>query len=267
VILDDLAAAARRRVEEAKRRVPLEAVREAALARGSAPEGAFARALSAPGLSFICEVKRASPSKGVIAAGWTDADFPYLDIAREYEAAGAAAISVLTEPTRFLGRDEYLAGIARSAGIPVLRKDFIVDPYQLYEAKVLGASAALLIAALLPEETLIQFIALTERLGMDALVEVHNEAEAAAALAAGARIIGVNNRDLRTFTVDLSTTPRLRHLIPPGHIVVAESGVSTPADIAALGPGIDAVLVGESFMRAPDKKRHLQELRAAYTRV
>jgi len=267
MILDTLAEEARRRVARAKAAVPLEAVRVAALGAAGerpSPEKDFARALAAPGLSFICEVKRASPSRGLIAGETADSPFPYLDIAREYEAAGAAAISVLTEPAYFLGSDAYLREIAAAVPLPALRKDFIVDPYQLYEARLLGASAALLITALLPGETLAEYLALTTALGMDALVEVHDEAEAERALQAGARIVGINNRDLRTFTVDLGTTARLRAALPPEVLVVAESGVTTPADIPRLGPGIAAVLVGESFMRAPDKRRHLEALRGAY---
>jgi len=220
----------------------------------------FEQALSAPGLSFICEVKKASPSKGVIAD-----DFPYLAIAREYEAAGAAAISVLTEPDFFLGDPRYLREIAADVKIPVLRKDFVIDPYQLYEAKIWGAQAALLICALLDTETLRSYITIAAELGLSTLVEIHDEAEAEQAVAAGARIIGINNRDLKTFNVDLGVTARLRKLIPADIITVAESGIKSPDDIRALkGSGIDAVLIGESLMRAPDKKRFLAELRNAY---
>jgi indole-3-glycerol phosphate synthase len=234
----------------------------------------FENALSAPGLSFICEVKKASPSKGVIAE-----DFPYLQIASEYEAAGAAAISVLTEPNYFLGSDEYLREIAARAKIPVLRKDFVVDEYQIYEAKVLGAQAVLLICALLEPSTearqsrgsppdtaaLTRYIATACELGLSALVEIHDEAEAETALAAGARIIGINNRDLKTFGVDLGLSARLRKLIPAGIVTVAESGVKSPDDVRAMrDSGIDAVLIGESVMRAPDKKQFLADLKAAY---
>ena len=220
----------------------------------------FEQALSAPGLSFICEVKKASPSKGVIAE-----DFPYLQIAEEYEAAGAAAISVLTEPEYFLGSDQYLREIAARVKIPVLRKDFVIDAYQIYEAKILGAQAVLLICALLDTATLAQYIAAAGELGLSALVEIHNEAEAEQALAAGARIIGINNRDLSTFNVDLGLSARLRKLIPAGIITVAESGLKSPDDLRALkDAGIDAVLIGESLMRSADKKRFLAELKAAY---
>jgi indole-3-glycerol phosphate synthase len=261
VILDEIAGKTRLRLEEAKKKLPPELIRERALAKaGEAGSGAafpFARALGAPGLSFICEVKKASPSKGLIAP-----DFPYRRIARDYEAAGAAAVSVLTEPDFFLGRDEYLRDIAADLTIPVLRKDFILDSYQIYQAKLLGASAVLLICALLDTETLAGYIKTAASLGMSALVEIHGEAEAESALKAGAGIIGVNNRDLKTFTVDLGTTARLRKLLPPGIVTVAESGIKSPADIRVLADlGVDAVLVGESLMRAPDKKKFLETLR------
>jgi indole-3-glycerol phosphate synthase len=257
-ILDEIAAKTRLRVAKAKEAAPLETLRARALeTEGKA--SAFEKALAAPGLSFICEVKKASPSRGIIAE-----DFPYLQIARDYEEAGAAAVSVLTEPDYFLGSGEYLREIAGAVNIPVLRKDFVVDPYQIYEAKLLGADAALLICALLSGETLSGCIALADELGLSALVEIHNEAEAETALRAGARITGINNRDLKTFTVDMGITARLRACIPPGILVVAESGVKTPEDVRALaGAGVDAALIGESMMRAADKKRFLAELREA----
>jgi indole-3-glycerol phosphate synthase len=204
-------------------------------------------------------VKKASPSKGVIAE-----DFPYLRIAAEYESAGAAAISVLTEPEYFLGSDAYLREIAAAVKVPVLRKDFIIDAYQLYEAKLLGANAVLLICALLNTETLAEYIKTADELGLSALVEIHNEQEAEQALQAGARIIGINNRDLKTFKVDLGLTGRLRRLIPAGILTVAESGIKSPEDVRALnGLGLNAMLVGESLMRAADKKQFLAELKAA----
>jgi indole-3-glycerol phosphate synthase len=266
-ILDEIAEKTRLRVARSKEAVPRERVIEAINAKkphASAPprlcEMKFERAIAAPGLSFICEVKKASPSKGVIAE-----DFPYLRIAEEYEEAGAAAISVLTEPAYFLGSDQYLREIAASVKIPVLRKDFVVDDYQIYEAKVLGAEAVLLICALLHGETLASHIKTAGELGLSALVEIHSEAEAEAALAAGARIIGINNRDLKTFSVDLGLSAHLVKLIPAGVLTVAESGVKSPDDVKALkDTGIDAVLIGESLMRAPDKKQSLAELKAAY---
>jgi indole-3-glycerol phosphate synthase len=269
MILDEIAAKTRLRVGEAKRKMPLKAMRARAeaLGRNAAPpagathdptEFPFARALAAPGLSFISEVKKASPSKGLIAV-----DFPYLQIAGDYEAAGAAAVSVLTEPEYFLGSDEYLREIAALVKIPVLRKDFIVDPYQIYEAKTLGASAVLLICALLDTDSLAAYIKIAASLGLSALTEIHSEAEAESALKAGARIVGINSRDLRTFTVDFALTGRLRKFLPPGIITVAESGVKSREDIRVLTElNFDAVLVGESLMRAPDKKKYLAELRS-----
>jgi indole-3-glycerol phosphate synthase len=261
MILEEIAEKARRRVERAKAALPLEELRRRAAAafeaaRAAPRTPAFEAALAAPALSFICELKRASPSRGLITV-----DFPYRRIAAEYEAAGAAALSVLTEPDYFLGRDEYLQEIAAAAGIPVLRKDFVVDLYQIYEAQCLGAQAILLICALLDRETLGEYLAAAGRLGLSCLTEVHTADEAAMAVEAGARIIGINNRDLKTFRVDLAVTQRLRKLIPPDRLVVAESGVNSPEDVRFLQEqGIDGVLIGESLMRAPDKKQRLAEL-------
>jgi indole-3-glycerol phosphate synthase len=256
VILDEIAGYTRKRIASAKERAPLEAVKEQALSISPLPPG-FEEALSQSGMSFICEIKKASPSKGVIAQ-----DFPYLRIAQEYEAAGGAAVSVLTEPAYFLGRDVYLQEIANAVKLPVLRKDFILDPYQIYEAKVFGASAALLICALLDEHTLASFIETAQEIGLSALVEAHTEQEVAQALRAGARIIGVNNRDLRTFHVDLQTSLRLRGLVPPDRLFISESGIHSRSDIRALeNAGVDGVLIGEALMRAPDKSAYLTELR------
>ena len=255
-ILDQLAAYARERVARAQERLPLAAVREQALAL-PAGDFAFEKALRGPDIAFICECKKASPSKGVIAQ-----DFPYLEIAREYEAAGAACLSVLTEPKWFLGKDAYLREIAQTVSIPCLRKDFVVDEYMIYEAKLLGASAVLLICAILSPAQLRDYLALCQALGLAALVEIHDEAEAKAAQKAGARIVGVNNRNLRDFTVDTGNSGRLREKIPPEILFVSESGVSTAADVERLRRlGADAVLVGEALMRAPDKKAKLDELR------
>jgi indole-3-glycerol phosphate synthase len=259
VILDDIAAKTKLRVEEAKREKPLaELRREAEAARVTESGGkTFAAALAAPGLSFICEVKRASPSKGLLAA-----DFPYLSIAREYEAAGAAAISVLTEPDFFLGSNAYLKEIAAQVSLPALRKDFVIDLYQIYEAKVLGAKAALLITALLDTAALKEFVVLCGSLDMDALVEVHDETETQTVLEAGARIIGINNRDLKTFKVDTGITTRLHRLIPPGVLVVSESGIRERRDIELLeNIGVDAALIGETLMCAKDKRMVLAALR------
>ena len=213
----------------------------------------FEKALGAPGISFICEVKKASPSKGVIAA-----EFPYLSVAREYEAAGAAAISCLTEPDFFLGSDEYLREIAAAVKIPVLRK----DPYMIYEAKVLGASAVLLICAILSDSELLEYGKIARALGLSALVEAHDEREVERALRVEHGIVGVNNRDLKTFTVDCNNSVRLRKMVPDDRLFVSESGIRTAEDIAVLRQnGTDAVLIGETLMRSPDKAAALRELR------
>ena len=255
-ILDQLADHARERTAQAKEKRPLAEVRQQAL---DMQPGTFAfeAALRRPGLSFICECKKASPSKGLIAP-----EFPYLQIAREYEAAGADCISVLTEPKWFLGRDRYLQEIAAAVSVPCLRKDFVVDEYMIYEARLLGASAVLLICALLSEEEIRSGIDICDKLGLSALVEAHDEEEVQKALRAGARIIGVNNRNLKDFSVDLANSRRLRELIPPQVTFVAESGITGAQDVAAMREiGADAVLVGEYLMRAPDKKARLAELR------
>lgn len=255
-ILDQLAEHARYRTEQAKKEVPLSEIRERAL---SMPKGGFSfeKALRKPGISFICECKKASPSKGLIAP-----DFPYLQIAKEYEAAGADCISVLTEPKWFLGSDAYLREVADAVSIPCLRKDFTVDEYMIYEAKLLGASAVLLICAILSEAQMKAYMAVCETLGLSALVEAHDETEVEKALSAGARMIGVNNRNLKDFTVDTENSRRLRSMIPKGTLFVSESGVSGPEDVERLVQiGADAVLVGEVLMRAFDKKEMLSKLR------
>jgi indole-3-glycerol phosphate synthase len=254
-ILQKIAAQRAIRIAEQKKIQSLDEVREqAAAVTVKRPD--FAAALAAPGVSFICEVKKASPSKGLIAP-----NFPYLQIAEEYAAAGASAISVLTEPDFFLGSGEYLREIAEKVNVPLLCKDFIIDEYQIYQAKIWGASAVLLIVALLPEEKLKAYLALAESLGLVALVETHDEQELRLALACGAKIIGVNNRNLRDFTVDFGNSLRLRNLAPADVIFVAESGISNAADVAALAAaGVNAVLVGEALMRSPDKKQKLAEL-------
>lgn len=208
-------------------------------------------------MSFICECKKASPSKGLI-----EPDFRYLEIAREYEAAGADCISVLTEPKWFLGSNEYLKEIAKTVSIPCIRKDFTVDEYQIYQAKTLGAAAVLLICSILSEVQLGEYIKICDSLGISALVEIHNEKEAGMAVRAGARIIGVNNRNLKDFTVDTANSKKLRDLIPDDIIFVSESGVKSTDDIRAIREiGADAVLIGETLMRADDKKAKLDELR------
>ena len=257
-ILDQLADYARQRVRQANQTVPLDAVKEQALAL-PVQDFPFEKALRKDGLSFICECKRASPSKGLIAP-----DFPYLEIAKDYEAAGADCISVLTEPKWFLGRDSYLQDIAAAVSIPCLRKDFVVDPYLSYQAKILGASAVLLICSILSETQLNDFLGLCSRLGLSALVEAHDQAEVQTALRAGARIIGVNNRNLKDFSVDTDNSRRLRAMIPRDILFVSESGVRGPEDIEALRElGADAVLIGEALMRAPDRRAALAQMRGA----
>lgn len=259
-ILDEIADYTRERVRLAKASKPLEAVKAEAMPLKSGKPFRFEGALLKPkGLAFICECKKASPSKGIIAE-----DFPYLDIAKQYELAGADAISVLTEPKYFLGRNEYLKEIAGTVKIPILRKDFVVDEYMIYEAKTLGADAVLLICSLLGEETLREYIALCDSLGLSALVEAHDESEVYSALNAGARIIGVNNRNLKDFSVDTGNSAKLRSLIPEGVIFVSESGVKTPEDVRKIREsGADAVLIGEALMRAEDKRAVLESFRRA----
>jgi indole-3-glycerol phosphate synthase len=234
-------------------------MRELAAAGGKANGKAFYDAVGKPGMRFICEVKKASPSKGVI-----DPVFDYLAIARAYEAAGADCVSCLTEPRWFLGSDDIFRDIRGAISTPMLRKDFVVDEYQLYQAKVLGANCALLICAILDRATLARYLGICEDLGLAALTEAHDEAEIAAAVAAGARMIGVNNRNLKDFSVDLGNAARLRERIPAGRLYVAESGVKTPADAAAMKRiGADAILMGEALMRAPDKAAALAAMREA----
>lgn len=257
MILDAIAAAARHRTGRKKAERPLEKVKKAALRMNAATGFPFEKALNRPDISFICEVKKASPSKGII-----DADFPYLQIAREYETAGADAISVLTEPEYFLGSDDYLVQISEVVALPVLRKDFIVDPYQIYEAKILGAAAVLLICALGDTQTISDYIAICDELGLSVLAEAHNEREMVSALRAKARVIGVNNRNLRDFTIDIGNSVRLRHLAPDGVLFVAESGIKTAADIEMLRQAkVNGALIGETLMRSPDKKAMLAGLR------
>lgn len=255
-ILKEIAAYAVKRVQQAESKIPLEAVKEQALALPG-KEFVFEHALRKPELSFICECKKASPSKGIIAD-----DFPYLKIAKEYEQAGADCISVLTEPKYFLGDDSYLQEIAQAVSVPCLRKDFVVAPYMIYEARVLGAAAVLLICSLLTEKELSEYLTICDSLGISALVEAHNAAEINMAIHAGARIIGVNNRNLSDFSVDMANSNRLRELVPPEILFVAESGIKTAADVQILREiGADAVLIGELMMRAENRSTMLVELR------
>ena len=252
-ILEEIAKKTKERIQEEKRKVPLDELKEKVRI---AKKGRFLNALQKEGMSYICEVKKASPSRGEIAP-----DFPYLEIAREYEAAGASAISCLTEPFYFQGSDRYLKEIAAAVKIPVLRKDFTIDEYMIYQANALGASAVLLICSLLDDAQLKDFRELAEELSMDALVEAHDEKEVERAGKAGARIIGVNNRDLKTFQVDVKNSIRLRKLAPPETVFVSESGIRTAEDIRRLyEQNVDAVLIGETLMRSPDKKAALKAL-------
>lgn len=258
MILDEIAEKARVRVAESKKRISPDVMAEKAKQKAKATEPfRFEKALAKDGVSFICEVKKASPSKGVIAG-----DFDYLAIAKDYEKAGADAISVLTEPDYFLGSIDYLAEIAEHVKTPLLRKDFVVDEYMIDEAKATGASAVLLICALLDEETLIRYHKHCDELGLSALVEAHDEDEIQMAVRAGARIIGVNNRNLKDFTVDIHNGIRLCEKVPKEILFVAESGIKTRENIVELEKGcVNAVLIGETFMRSENKEQMLQQLK------
>lgn len=265
MILDEIAAKTRERVAQQKERTDLEADAAKAIELAEREKekhnGRFAfpfeAALRKDGITFICEVKKASPSKGVIAE-----HFPYLEIAREYESAGAGALSVLTEPYYFQGSSRYLREIAAGVKLPILRKDFTVDESMIYEAKLLGASAVLLICAILTDGELKRYMQIADSLGLSALVEAHTEEEVRRALLCGARIVGVNNRDLKTFQVDVHTSERFRKLVPPEILFVSESGIRSAQDIRSLREnGTDAVLIGETLMRSPDKKQMLDALR------
>lgn len=257
MILNKIVASTKERVERLKKTKPFELVRKEALGLDCGVPFSFEKALTGDEISFICEVKKASPSKGIIAK-----DFPYLQIAKDYEKAGASAISVLTEPNFFMGSDQYLREIADIVNIPVLRKDFIIDPYQIYEARVIGASAILLICSLLDVKQLKEYIDIADSVGLSALVEVHDRNEVAAAIEAGARVIGVNNRDLRTFSVDINNSVELRSFIPQDTIFVSESGIKTAEHIRELYRiKTDAVLIGEMLMCSADKRKALEELK------
>ena len=260
-ILDILADAARERVRKDREKISFEQMKALAKAKECIRDRAkgfpVEQALKKDGVSFICEVKKASPSKGLIAK-----DFPYVEIAKAYEEAGVDCISVLTEPSKFLGSDAYLKEIVEAVKTPVLRKDFTVDAYQIYQAKVLGASVVLLICALLDEETLREYIGICDELGVSALVEAHDEGEISMAVKAGARIIGVNNRNLKDFTVDVNNSGRLRKLVPSHVLFVAESGIKSAEDIRTLKKaGVNGVLIGETLMKSSNKKATLDELR------
>ena len=255
-ILDQITNYTKKRIEQTKKKTPLEQIKQQALLL---PKGAFAfeKALKKNDISFICECKKASPSKGII-----DPNFPYLQIAKEYEAANADCISILTEPKWFLGSNEYLYKIANTVSIPCLRKDFTIDEYMIYEAKVLKASAILLICSILKEKQIKEYLNICNTLGLSALVEAHSEDEIKIALNAGARIIGVNNRNLKDFSVDINNSHKLRKLIPPEILFVSESGITSNEDVTKLREiGVDAILIGETLMKASDKKTTLANLR------
>lgn len=255
-ILDTIADATRIRVEKSKEKVSFEEIKNKALTM-EILDFPFEKALKKEGISFICECKQASPSKGQIVQ-----EFPYLDIAKSYDEAGADAISVLTEPQWFKGSLEYLQEISKNVSIPCLRKDFTIDEYMIYEARVYGASAVLLIVSLLNQETLSKYIEITESMGMSALVECHDEKEVQIAKACHAKIIGVNNRNLKTFDVDSQNCLRLRQQVGTDCLFVAESGIKNHKDIASLqAQGVNAVLIGETMMLANDKKEKLEELK------
>lgn len=258
MILSTLANAAKQRVEQEKKEIPLASM--IALAKEEnkirKAEFPFETALRKKEINFICEIKRASPSKGIIAQ-----EFPYIQIAKEYEEAGAACISVLTEPNYFLGSDSYFTQIRKEVSIPMLRKDFTVDEYQIYQAKVMKADCVLLICALLSEETLVQYLQLCDELQLSALVETHDEKEIEMAVKTGARIIGVNNRDLKTFEVDIHNSEKLRALVPESILFVAESGIRTAEDIKVLRQAkVNGVLIGETLMKSENKKQMLKKL-------
>lgn len=257
MILEKIAESTYNRINKAKQKISLTEMKEAA---GKIPNDGlfpFNSALKDKGISFICEVKKASPSKGMISE-----DFPYIQIAEEYENAGASAVSVLTEPEFFKGNNKYLKEISEKINIPILRKDFIIDEYQIYEAKIIGASAVLLISELLDSKTLQSFLKISHTLGLSALTEAHTEEQIKKAVCSGAEMIGVNNRDLNDFTVDINTSVRLSKYIPDECIFVSESGIRTAEDIKMLSEcGADAVLIGETLMKSSDKKMMLNILR------
>ena len=256
-ILEKLAALSRERAAADQLTVPEAEMRARAESLGAGRGAGFLSALRKPGVSFICEIKKASPSKGLISP-----DFPYLRIARAYEAAGADCISCLTEPAYFLGSDRIFREVRQTVSLPMLRKDFTVCPYQLDQARVMGADAVLLIVSLMDAGTLASFLDRCDRLGLAALVETHDASEIDTAVSAGATVIGVNNRNLKDFTVDPENTARLRDRIPPSCLCVAESGVRTAEDIGRLQAiGADAVLIGETLMRAEDPGEMLRSLK------
>lgn len=258
MILDDIVESTRHRVKKIYDTQNIEDIKKSAIEVASKDKDKFRfeNSLKTKPIAFICEVKKASPSKGLISE-----DFDYINIAREYVSAGAAAISVLTEPDYFMGSTEYLHEISKSVSIPLLRKDFIIDEIQIYEAKLIGADAVLLICSILDEERLKQYINIADELGLSALVEAHDEDEIQKAVKCGARIIGVNNRNLKDFTVDINNSIKLRKLVDSDIIFVSESGMKTSSDIKTLvDNNVNAVLIGETLMKSKDKKKMINDL-------
>lgn len=255
-ILEEIANHTRLRVEDAKKNISLNEIIKKAYELPK-KNFEFEKAIKKDDLEYICECKKASPSKGLI-----EPNFDYLKIAKDYELAGADCISVLTEPKWFLGKDEYLKEITDNVNIPCIRKDFVVDEYMIYESRILGASAVLLICAILPTDKLKNYIQICDELGLSALVEAHDEVEIQSAITAGARIIGVNNRNLKDFSVNTQNSKNLKKLVPEGVLFVSESGVNTRSDIIEIEKfGADAVLIGETMMRAENKSAKLKELK------
>lgn len=256
-MLDEIVEKTRQRVETAKGIISLEELKNEVALMETDDEFPFKKALSDDDIAIIAEVKKASPSKGLIAE-----DFDYLAIAKDYEDAGASAISVLTEPYFFMGSDEYLSDIAKNVSIPVLRKDFVVDEYMIWEAKALGASAILLIVSILDIVQLKKYLDLAHELGLSAIVEAHDSEEIMRALTVGAEIIGVNNRNLNDFTVDIENSINLRRCVSGDVIFISESGIKTKEDVARLKENdVDAVLIGETLMKSDDKKAMISELK------
>lgn len=265
MILDTLVEATKRRIAAQKEALPFTELRrqvEQSLSGDKSRKASrafrFEQTLATDGIHLICEVKRASPSKGLIAP-----DFPYVQIAKDYEAAGADCLSVLTETDYFLGSDDYFREIRAEVALPMLRKDFTIDPYMLFQAKAMGADCVLLICAVLSEDEIKEYLEICDSLGLSALVETHDEKEVEMAVRAGSRVLGVNNRNLKTFEVDLTTSARLRQLVPGNILFVAESGIRTAQDIQVLRKAhVNGVLIGEMLMKSPDKKAALDALRA-----
>lgn len=260
MILDDIVKSTKKRVQESYKNKSLEVIKELAVRRHRAEESKafrFEKALQQKPIAFICEVKKASPSKGLIAK-----EFDYVSIAKEYEAAGASCISVLTEPEFFKGKSEYLSEISEQVNIPLLRKDFVIDEYQIYEAKVIGADAVLLICAILKEEEIKRFIEIADSLGLSAIVETHDEEEVKMALRCKARIIGVNNRNLKDFTVDINNSLRFRQMVDKNILFISESGIKTAEDVKKLMDNdVNGVLIGETLMKSDDKAGMIKRLK------